>query len=70
MTKIAIVLDGDYEYPIYRKNGLYHIDFGGSHGMSDALAFNSDVQAIKWLREKVENGIREMRGGLRVVSHV
>lgn len=70
MTKIAIVLDGDYVYPIYRKNGRYHIDFGGAHGLSDALTFENDVKAICWLRKRVESGIWGKVGGSHVLSHV
>ena len=61
MTKLAIVVDGDYAYPIYRDNGKYRIDFGGAQGISDELEFESDVKAISWLRKKVETcGIWEM----------
>ena len=56
MTKIAIIIDGEYEYPIFRDKGLYHIDFGGAVGMSDPLEFENDVKAISWLRKHVEAG--------------
>jgi len=60
MTKIAIVVDGDYGFPIYRENGFYYIDLGGSLGMSDPLSFESDVKAITTLREAYENDPWEM----------
>jgi len=57
MTKIAIVLDGDYIYPIFRDKGMYHIDLGGAVGLSDPLPFKSDTEAINWLRKAVAEGI-------------
>lgn len=55
MTKIAIVVDGDHTYPVYRTNGTYTIDFGGRNGMSEALKFPTDVKAINWFRKTVED---------------
>ena len=60
MTKIAIIVDGDYEFPIYRDEGLYLVDLGGSFGMSDPLFFSSDVEAIVALREAYEDDCWEM----------
>lgn len=53
MTKIAIAVDGEWAYPIYRHNGKYHIDFGGAVGLSDPLTFDSDVKAIRYLQKHV-----------------
>lgn len=53
MTKLAIVLDGEQIYPIFRHEGRYHIDFGGSVGLSVPFDFKSDTEAIKWFRKAV-----------------
>ena len=34
MTKIAIAVDGDFAFPIYRKDGKYCIDLGGATSSS------------------------------------
>lgn len=60
MTKIGVVVDGDYEFPIYRKDGFYYIDLGGSFGMSDPLSFESDVKAISTLQKAYDNNPWEM----------
>ena len=57
MVKIAIVVDGDYIYPIYRHEGMYHIDLGGEVGLSDPLPFKRDTEAINWLRKTIAAGI-------------
>lgn len=54
MTKIAIIIDGDYVYPVYRIEDKYHIDLGNSVGMSGPFEFKSDVKAITWLRKHVK----------------
>ena len=53
MAKIAIILDGDRIYPIFRENGRYYIDFGGNTGRSKPMDFPNDTKAINWLREAV-----------------
>lgn len=60
MTKIGIVINGEWEYPIYRSDGKYHIDLGGSFGMSDPLSFESDTKAIVALHEAFEGNEWEM----------
>ena len=57
MTKIAIAVDGDFAFPIYRKDGKYCIDFGGAIGMSDLIEFENDVKAIRYLHKVVADGI-------------
>lgn len=59
MVKIAIVLDGEHAYPIYRENGRYCIDFGGNTGKSKPMSFPNDTKAISWLRNAVLDGLRK-----------
>ncbi len=54
MVKIAIVIDGDYEFPVYRTDGKYSIDLGGAIGMSDPIVFESDTKAIRYFNEHKE----------------
>ena len=55
MTKIAIIVDGDHAYPIYRlSDRRYSIDYGGSFGKSEPLPFDSDVQAISCLHSVID----------------
>ena len=54
MVKIAIAVDGTDIYPIYRENGMYHIDMGGSMGMSEPLDYPSDTKAISDIRKAIE----------------
>ena len=54
MTKLSIIVDGDEIYPIYRENGSYFIDLGGSFGMSGPLSYPSDTKAISELRKAFE----------------
>lgn len=60
MVKIAIVVDGDYEFPIYKDNGKYYIDLGGSFGMSDPLSFDGDTKAISTLQRAYHDNPWEM----------
>lgn len=60
MVKIAIVVDGDYEFPIYKDNGFYYIDLGGAFGMSDPLTYESDTKAISELQKSFYNDPWEM----------
>ena len=60
MVKIAVIVDGDYEFPIYRHDGEYFVDLGGSLGMSDPLYFESDTEAISTLQKAYENDCWEM----------
>lgn len=53
MVKLAIVLDGDQIYPIYREKGRYFIDFGGNTGKSKPMYFQNDTRAIVWFRNAV-----------------
>ena len=53
MTKIAIAVDGDDAYPIYRYGGAYGIDFGGSRGLCGPFLFESDVVAIRYFQKAV-----------------
>ena len=55
MDKIAIVVDGEWEYPIYRDNGKYYIDMGGAMGMSEPLDYPSDTKAIAHLQSVIES---------------
>ena len=57
MTKIAIIVDGDRVYPILRHKGAYHVDFGGSVGLSDAFSFKRDTEAINWLRNALTSHV-------------
>ena len=49
MTKIAILVDGDQNYPLYREKDAYFIDFGGSLGRSEPFSYPSDTKAISRL---------------------
>lgn len=60
MVKIAIVVDGDYAFSIYKDNGYYYIDLGGSFGMSDPLSFERDTKAISELQKAYYNDPWEM----------
>ena len=60
MVKIAIIVDGEWAYPIYRDNGKYRVDFGGMTGLSDLLEFTSDTKAISYLRKAVASGLWEV----------
>ena len=60
MVKIAIAVDGEWEYPIYRDGNEYRIDLGGAFGLSDPLPFENDVKAITFLQKAVENDIWEV----------
>lgn len=53
MVKLAIVLDGDHIYPIYREKGRYFIDFGGNTGKSKPMDFQNDTKAIAWFRDAI-----------------
>ena len=52
MVKIAIIVDGEFEYAIYRHKGHYYVDFGCSTGMSAPLTFKGDTKAISWLQDR------------------
>ena len=54
MVKIAIVVDGEDTYPIYRENGAYRIDMGPAMGVSEPMSFPSDAKAIKFLQDAIE----------------
>ena len=60
MLKIAIVVDGEYSFPIYKEGEHYYIDFGGSFGMSDPLSFESDTKAISSLQKAFYDNPWEM----------
>lgn len=60
MVKIAIAVDGEYVFPIYRDSGFYYIDLGGSFGMSDPLSFESDTKAISELQKAFYDDVWEM----------
>ena len=62
MVKIAIIVDGDWTYPIYRDNGSYKVDFGGSVGMCGPFSFPNDTKAISYLQNAASFCTREVWG--------
>ena len=54
MVKIAIAVDGEDTYPIYRVDSRYVIDMGAGMGISDPMSFPSDTKAISFLQDVFE----------------
>ncbi len=56
MKEVARVDSGDWSYPVYLDDeGFYHIDLGGSVGLSDPFEFANDDKAVSFFAEAIKN---------------